>query len=260
MGARPFRARGNEEGDASDGKRVRIDLTQRILTTVEASEWSRTKPASRRTSARRGMKVNKLGRVRIAVRHKRAAIWVSALNAPFDYVLKIDQDLYEASYNRKTSEAKRLIARGAPVDWQTGYGWTPLHEASRWGFTAFVMLLIKHDANLNKTNKFGDTPLILAAKHNKMANVRALIEAKADTTLRGDGNKTAAEWAEHKGHHGITAWFITIRFDTSARDESGQLHHVQGRALRAIERDLRDISNFDDHMLHRLEHFCTVKR
>ena len=33
-----------------------------------------------------------------------------------------------------------------------------------------------------------------------------------------------------------------------------------GQSLRAVERDLKEIANFDDHMLHRLKHFCTGAR
>ena len=51
-----------------------------------------------------------------------------------------------------------------------------------------------------------------------------------------------------------------IRFHSSARDESDQLHRVKGQSLRAVERDLKEIANFDDHMLHRLKHFCTGAR
>ena len=101
-----------------------------------------------------------------------------------------------ACWNGKTAEAKRLIAEGAPVDWQNGDGWAPLHEASQNGRTEIVMLLLENKCNLNVTDKKGDTPLIYAAYWNKMDTVRALVEAGCDITIRGFENKTAAEWAK----------------------------------------------------------------
>ena len=57
------------------------------------------------------------------------------------------------------------------------------------------MLLLENKCNLNVTTKYGDTPLILAARFDNMDTVRALVEAGCDITIRGKGSKTAAEWA-----------------------------------------------------------------
>ena len=71
------------------------------------------------------------------------------------------------------------------------------------------MLLLENKCNLNVTTKLGDTPLIYAAKYNHMDTVRALVEAGCDITIRGEKNKTAAEWAKQKGHPAI-AEYLTI--------------------------------------------------
>ncbi len=142
----------------------------------------------------------------------------------------IHQKLCSACGDGKTAEAKRLIAGGAPVDWQNGFGRTPLHEASFNGHTEIVMLLHENKCNLNATDEFGDTPLKRAAYFNKMDTVRALVEAGCDITIRGDKNKTAAEWARQRGYHAIAEYLTNeIRFRSSARNERGQLHRVKGR-------------------------------
>ena len=124
----------------------------------------------------------------------------------------------------KTAEAKRLIAKGAPVDWQDGDGWAPLHYASLYGYTEIMMLLLENKCDINITNKAPRTPLILAAVWNKMDTVRALVEAGCDITIRGDKNKTAAKWAKQRGYPAIAKYLTyeapLTHFYSSARDKS----------------------------------------
>ena len=68
------------------------------------------------------------------------------------------------------------------------------------------MLLHENKCNLNVTDKGGDTPLIWAADDNNMDTVRALVEAGCDITIRGDENKTAAEWATLSGNPAIAEY------------------------------------------------------
>jgi len=68
------------------------------------------------------------------------------------------------------------------------------------------MLLHENKCNLNVTDEDGDTPLIYAARNNKMDTVRALVEAGCDITIRGEENKTAAEWAKKKGNDAIAEY------------------------------------------------------
>ena len=123
--------------------------------------------------------------------------------------LHIHQKLWDACDDGKTAEAKRLIAGGAPVDWQTGDGNAPLHTASRHGHTEIVILLLENKCNMNVTNEYGDTPLIYAAYFNNMDTVRALVEAGCDITIRGDKNKTAAESANRGKGTGPIAEYLT---------------------------------------------------
>ena len=75
-----------------------------------------------------------------------------------------------------------------------------------YGDTEIVMLLLENKCNLNITDENGDTPLIWAARNNKMDTVRALVEAGCDITIRGDENKTAAEAATEEGYHAIAEY------------------------------------------------------
>ncbi len=124
-------------------------------------------------------------------------------------------------------------------------------------------MLIKHKANLNISEKDGDTPLIVAASHNRLVAVRALVEASADISIRNADNKTAAERAKSRGYYTLARYLTTeapqIRFHQSAQDNNGQLQRVRGRSMRAIERDLKESDTFVSHVLHRLTHFCKGK-
>ena len=101
---------------------------------------------------------------------------------------------------------KLLLTEGnAEVDKTNNNGYTPLWIAAQLGKTEVVKLLLRGGADKNKARNDGDTPLIIAAYFGKIDAVRLLLEAKADVSIRGDGSKTALEWAKKRGHQAIVA-------------------------------------------------------
>ena len=137
---------------------------------------------------------------------------------------------------------------------------TSLHWASYHGHTDIMTLLVEHKANLNITNKKGNTPLVFAAVNNQMAIVRRLVDARSDITIGGQENKTASEFAKQCGNLDIVEYLNhTVRFHASSQGKNRELCCVKGRSLRAIERDLKDTGIFVSHILHRLNHFCIDK-
>ncbi len=169
--------------------------------------------------------------------------------------------LYITSYFGNTDTARLLIESKAAVDKADRNGTTPLFAASQEGKTGTVRLLIESKAAVDKANNVGDAPLIIAAYKNQMSTVRALVESGADTTIRGLENKTAAECSSYgRGIGPIAQYLHTLRFQPSARNESGELHKEQGRAPRAATRDLVDIAGFDRDMMGLLNQFCTGMR
>ena len=127
-----------------------------------------------------------------------------------------------------------------------------------------MRLLIKSNAGINKINERGSSSLITAAYFGRMATVRLLVEAGADSMIRCNVNKNAAEWAKEMKNDAVVEYLIKdapkIRFHSSAWDVCGQLHLVKGRSLRAIQRDLKERDAFVNHILFRLQHFCIGKR
>lgn len=56
-----------------------------------------------------------------------------------------------------------LIEKGAIVEAQDRYGWSPISLAAMNGHKAVVQLLIEKGANIETKDKQGRTPLLLAA-------------------------------------------------------------------------------------------------
>lgn len=164
------------------------------------------------------------------------------------------------------AKVKQLFDIGVPLDYQNEIERTALHRTSlhRSERTGVIQLFIELKANLNITDRLGDTALILAAYRNKERIVCLLVEAGADIRIRCKTEKNAADWAKMRGNDDISRYLTnrapTIRFHHSFRDENGKLCLAKGRSLRAVERDLKENGVFVSHVLFRLMHFCVAKR
>ena len=160
-----------------------------------------------------------------------------------------------------TKIVKMLISKGAKINKAADDGATPLYIASGNGKTDTVKLLIEGKATLNKADNRGVTPLMRAAISDHMTIVRLLVESGADTTIRSDRNKTAAEWAKYyRWNDPIAEYLDNVRFNPSARNERGELYNVQGRARRAAIRDLVDKAGFSWDVMGVFNQLATGKR
>jgi len=97
-----------------------------------------------------------------------------------------------------------LLERGIDVDARDRYGQTPLMLAAHAGHREVVETLIAHQANLNFTAKFGLSALMLALVAGHAEVARLLTSAGADLSLRGTGapgfaDKTAYDLAVERG-------------------------------------------------------------
>ena len=95
---------------------------------------------------------------------------------------------------------------GAPIDWQDKNGYAPLHVASISKNIVSMRLLIKSKANLNITNRRGDTSLVCAAQKNNMTAVRELVWSLCDLKIPNNESKTAAEKAKEWGHKDLAEY------------------------------------------------------
>ncbi len=97
-----------------------------------------------------------------------------------------------------------LLVEGVEVNQRDQYGQTALMLAARHGWAEVVRLLLEYNADLDITAKYGLSALMLAVVNHHSDVAKELIDAGANTQLRGTGlpgfaGKTARELAEQSG-------------------------------------------------------------
>jgi TonB family protein len=80
------------------------------------------------------------------------------------------------------------------------FGGTAICEIVSSGDEKGLRLLLASGADVNQTNKGGQTPLILAIVSGRVRLIPVLLNAGADPLLRDGTGLNAIEWAERKGH------------------------------------------------------------
>lgn len=89
-----------------------------------------------------------------------------------------------------------LVSRRAEVNQP---GWTALHYAAANGHLEIVRYLLEHSAYIDAPSPNGTTPLMLAARQQRLTVVSFLVEEGADPTLRNEAGFDAATYLERNG-------------------------------------------------------------
>ena len=84
-----------------------------------------------------------------------------------------------------------------PVDVSNVNYWTAFHFATRSNRFGVIKHLVHEGADVNREDRFKDTPLHIAARHNSTEVARLLIDNGADINLKNDENKIPLDVA-HK--------------------------------------------------------------
>ena len=135
-----------------------------------------------------------------------------------------------AAASKSTKAALILLDHGADPNVADRSGMTPLHTAAQIGSLELVNALLTKgadpNARTNKTQPSGrgapaggpfrlppgeQTPLMMAAKANQEAIMKALIEHHADPTLKAQDGSTLLMFAAGSGHVGVVKY--AYRFD-----------------------------------------------
>lgn len=83
-----------------------------------------------------------------------------------------DTLLTSAADKGHTEVVKLLIQKGADVNKSSKYGITPLMAAASKGRTEIADLLIQHGASVNKADESGNTPLTFAADEGRTETIK----------------------------------------------------------------------------------------
>jgi len=119
-------------------------------------------------------------------------------------------DWHKAAIAGNSEVIARQLADGKRIDALDGYGQTALMLAARHGHDGTVALLIDRGAALDVTAKYGLSALMLAVVNHHDGIARRLVAAGADLALQGTGApgfaaKTARTLAEDSGQVELAA-------------------------------------------------------
>jgi len=113
--------------------------------------------------------------------------------------------LHVAALEETPEITRLLLEAGAPVNAHTTdkSTWTALHIAGSYSHTKTMDVLLKHGADINAKADRDWTPLHVAAWCGRGDAVALLLDHGADTNALTDKGRTAAYWAENKGHENV---------------------------------------------------------
>ncbi len=114
------------------------------------------------------------------------------------------EDWRKAAIAGESPVIARLLAEGANCNDRDRYGQTALMLAARHGRDQVVRLLLAHGAELDVTAKYGLSAVMLAVVNRHTGVVKQLIDAGANLLIRGRGapgfaDRTARQLAEDGG-------------------------------------------------------------
>ncbi len=118
-------------------------------------------------------------------------------------------------------QAAKLILAGANVNATDRYGNTAMMKASFRGYKDIVELLIKINAEVNIKNYFGCTALTWAAEKGYRDIVRILIQAKSNINVKDNDGNTALIYASRNGDIEIVALLLKYDADVHFKDNYG---------------------------------------
>lgn len=104
------------------------------------------------------------------------------------------------------NRVRKELDEGANINALDEHGQTALMNAVYWGNHEIAKFLIERGAELNHTAKLRLTALYLAVIGNRPVLVQVLVDAGADTKLKGSAGEfscTPLEYAQLKGNESI---------------------------------------------------------
>lgn len=121
-------------------------------------------------------------------------------DAPDDRLVELAHQMFDLARAGKTAELSAYVDAGVPVELTDTAGNTLLMLAAYHGHAETVRMLVEHDADVNRVNDRGQTPLAGAVFKDEAEVVAVLLQAGADPDA---GTPTARATAEMFGRGGI---------------------------------------------------------
>jgi ankyrin repeat protein len=136
-------------------------------------------------------------------------------------------------YDGDVAEARRLLRAGANVKLANKYGATPMSLAAEVGNADMLALLVEAGANADSPNPDGQTALLAVARTGNVKAAQVLLNAGATVDAKEKwGGQTALMWASARRHPEMMQLLISKGADVNARsiDRDYQRHiQAEGR-------------------------------
>lgn len=129
-----------------------------------------------------------------------------------------------AACERGSIETVKILLMNNPkadVNASDKHGETPLSLAAANGHSRITALLINAGAKVNTVNRHGNTPLLSCAINGRLKSIKQLIKGGADINSRGMWHKTALHISVMKNFGAITQALIEAGADLNAKDQLG---------------------------------------
>eukprot|EP01054_Gregarina_sp_Poly1_P001812 Gregarina_sp_Poly_1__1811@NODE_146_length_12814_cov_124_771633_g131_i0_p5_GENE_NODE_146_length_12814_cov_124_771633_g131_i0NODE_146_length_12814_cov_124_771633_g131_i0_p5_ORF_typecomplete_len463_score65_70Ank_2/PF12796_7/3_7e10Ank_2/PF12796_7/5_8e16Ank_2/PF12796_7/3_3e11Ank_4/PF13637_6/0_002Ank_4/PF13637_6/5_9e15Ank_4/PF13637_6/3_4e09Ank_4/PF13637_6/1_4e04Ank_5/PF13857_6/2_7e02Ank_5/PF13857_6/2_4e10Ank_5/PF13857_6/0_00016Ank_5/PF13857_6/1_3e10Ank_5/PF13857_6/3_6e02Ank_5/PF13857_6/1_2e04Ank_3/PF1 len=136
--------------------------------------------------------------------------------------------LFFAARDGNVDSARYLISHGCDPQHLDNAGQTALFYACRDGRTAIAKMLVEEYAvQINQHDKVGQTALFYAARDGQLPTVKYMLKMGADPSIRDWQKKTAAAYAQKKGHYELAAYLKSDRANVKnvKRKSSGKGKH-----------------------------------
>ena len=133
----------------------------------------------------------------------------------------LNADLRNAAKEGNTEEVELLLDRGANIEAKNRWGQTPLLIAADWGKTETVERLLNRGANIEAQDNDGWTPLMYAARSGNTETVALLIERGANIEAQDNDGWTPLMYAARSGNTETVALLIERGANIEAQDNDG---------------------------------------
>ena len=115
-----------------------------------------------------------------------------------------------------------LLKHDADINATDNYGNTPLHAAAGSDSPDVLKILLEHGADVNKKNERDETCLHDAVARDKTAHVDLLLQAGADVGTTNEEGETPLHEAAYWGHEEVAEILLEHGADIHATDEDGE--------------------------------------
>ncbi|KAJ3652840.1 hypothetical protein Zmor_018771 [Zophobas morio] len=140
----------------------------------------------------------------------------------FISIVNNDTALTLASKNGHTAVVECLLDLGTEINRSNKYGWTPLYAATFHCHEKTVECLVTRGAKINHTDNYGRTPLYAASSNGHKKTVEYLVKCGAQLNRADDFSETPLYVAYSRGHEKIVEFLVKCGAETNSADENGR--------------------------------------